>query len=34
MVEFIEEDEIVKEELKFFEGEFEREDIVDMNSLH
>jgi hypothetical protein len=34
MVEFIEEDEMVKEELKFFEAEFEKEDIVDMNFLH
>ncbi len=33
LVEFIEKDEIV-EELKEFEGEFEREEIVDMNSLY
>jgi hypothetical protein len=32
LVEFIKKDEIVEEESKEFEGEFEREEIVDMNS--
>jgi hypothetical protein len=32
LVKFIEKDEIV--ELEEFEGEFEREEIVDMNSLY
>jgi hypothetical protein len=31
LVEFIEKDEIVKEELEEFEGKFEREKIIDMN---
>jgi hypothetical protein len=34
LVEFIEKSEIVEEESKEFEGEFEREEIVDMNSLY
>jgi hypothetical protein len=34
LVEFIEKDKIVEEESKEFEGEFEREEIVDMNSLY
>jgi hypothetical protein len=34
LVEFIEKFEIVEEESKEFEGEFEREEIVDMNSLY
>jgi hypothetical protein len=33
LLEFIHKDEIV-EELEEFEGEFEREEIVDMNSLY
>ncbi len=32
-VEFIEKDKIIEEELEEFEGGFEREEIVDMNSL-
>jgi hypothetical protein len=34
LVEFIEKDEIVEEESDEFEGEFEMEEIVDMNSLY
>jgi len=34
LVEFIEKDEIVEDELEEFEGEFESEEIVNMNSLH
>jgi len=34
LVEFIEWDEIVKEELEEFEGEFEREEIINMNYLY
>jgi hypothetical protein len=34
LVEFIEKDEIVEEESEEFEMEFEREEIVDMNSLY
>jgi len=34
MVEFIEKDEIVEEELEEFVGEFEREEIEDMNFLY
>jgi len=33
-VEFIEKDKIIEEELEEFEGGFEREEIVDMNSLY
>ncbi len=33
LVEFIEKDEIVEEESNEFEGEFEMEEIVDMNSI-
>ncbi len=32
-VEFIEKDKIIEEELEEFEGGFEREEIIDMNSL-
>ncbi len=34
LVDLIEKDEIVEEELEEFEGEFEREEIVDMNFLY
>ncbi len=34
LVKFIEKNEIVEEELEEFEGEFEREEIVDMNFLY
>ncbi len=34
LMEFIEKDGIVEDELEEFEGEFEREEIVNMNSLH
>jgi hypothetical protein len=33
-VEFIEKDEIVKEQLEEFEKEFEKEEIVNINSLY
>jgi hypothetical protein len=33
-VEFIKKDKIIGEELEEFEGEFEREEIVNMNSLY
>ncbi len=33
-VEFIKKDKIIEEELEEFEGEFKREEIVDMNSLY
>ncbi len=34
LVEFIEKDEIVKEELEEFEGEFEMKEIVNINFLY
>jgi hypothetical protein len=34
LAEFIKKDEIIEEELEEFEREFEREEIVDMNSLY
>jgi hypothetical protein len=34
LVEFIKKDEILKEELKEFEGKFEREEIIDVNYLY
>jgi len=34
LVELIEKDEIVKEELQEFEKEFEKEEILNMNSLY
>jgi hypothetical protein len=34
LAKFIKKDEIIEEELEEFEGEIEREEIVDMNSLY
>jgi hypothetical protein len=34
MVEFIENDEIIEEELEEFEGKFEKEEIIYMNFLY